>query len=84
MSELSADQYILVDEIVFEGMCELTEEGQAVLSTFLAEIRDKAFAVVKAAGVDPYSISCWSGCTGSVAELSAFLDEAENKIKEMS
>jgi len=73
MDKLTTADYRFIDRSIFA-----VDE----LVTYNAEIRDKVFNLVRAAGVDPHSIPDWSCCMGSAVELTGFLENAIEAVRE--
>lgn len=78
---MEPEDYSKVDDLLFDRGGVWSEEDLTLVVDLLGEIRTKTFDLVRANGIDPYSLSCWSGCCGSFVELSAFIDEAIEMAK---
>jgi len=78
---MKPEEYRRVDDLLFDQDNVWSEEDRGLVVSLLGEIRNKTFDLVRVYGIDPYSISSWSGCCGSFVELSYFIDEAIEMAK---
>ena len=59
----------------------LDEENKDMLVRFIGKIRQETFAMVRAAGLEPFDVPSWSEVMGSPASIPGFIKDCTHSIR---